>query len=201
MNLNKAALIAATFIALSTYSKTLDKSRGTYKNDFNGFYLKHFDRIKIPQQNSILKNVFRSGKPDYSNAESIKTLNDNGIKFVVNLQAEERNITKITKLLADKGITFIHLPLDTSENKKPGVNDPQKTLEVLNRIEDLLSAKPNDSVLVHCQRGEDRTGVFIRLLRESNGESVVSSTKDFKNYGGVLYKPLQKLYEEVKKIE
>ncbi len=201
MKFNQSIVFFVAIFAISAHSKTLEKSRGSYKNDFNGFYLKHFDRIKIPHQNSILKNVFRSGKPDYSNTESIKTLNDNGIKYVVNLQAEERNIAKLTKLFSEKGITLIHLPLDTGENKKKGVNDPQKTLDVLNRIEDLLSTKPNDGVLVHCQRGEDRTGVFIRLLRESNGESVASTTKDFKNYGGVLYKPLQKLYEEVKKIE
>ena len=51
-----------------------------------------------------------------------------------------------------------------------------------------------ERVYVHCQRGEDRTGTFIRLLRAC-GEA---SRQEYRVYGGSKYAALDSLYEALK---
>ena len=62
----------------------------------------------------------------------------------------------------------------------------------------------NTGIYLHCMRGEDRTGLMVALLRNcqqnSQDKKPNNSWKsEFSEYGGAMYKPLQKLMTDVNK--
>jgi protein tyrosine/serine phosphatase len=65
------------------------------------------------------------------------------------------------------------------------------TLHVLKLANEFLDS--NQRIYVHCQRGEDRTGVFVSLLRDLKD----NWKKEFSNYGGSYYTALKKHREDV----
>ena len=71
------------------------------------------------------------------------------------------------------------------------------TIFVLNLMEEKVSAQNGEGIYLHCQRGEDRTGLMIALLRECSG---TAWNTEFNSYGGVMYKPLQQLMNDVNKV-
>jgi protein tyrosine/serine phosphatase len=73
----------------------------------------------------------------------------------------------------------------------------QATLYVLSLMEKVVSEQSENGIYLHCQRGEDRTGLMMALLRECTSTAWKS---EFNEYGGVMYKPLQALMDEVSKI-
>ena len=68
---------------------------------------------------------------------------------------------------------------------------------VLDLMEKNINEQSGNGIYLHCQRGEDRTGLMIALLRECQESSWKS---EFIDYGGVMYKPLLKLMMDVDKV-
>lgn len=197
------------FSVLQAQATLVTESKGSYDNAIEGFYGSaqhrdqgHFDRLKISTPQSLFHNVFRSGQPNYSNPNALDTLQQNGIKLVLNLRKEStaETINSERALLESLGIELMSLPLDTSENPDPLVNSPKLTRQTLQTLTEYLRSHPNNGVLIHCMHGEDRTGVLIRLLRELNGELPADTIKEFNAYGGSFYPALKKLYLAVLRL-
>ena len=78
---------------------------------------------------------------------------------------------------------------------KTTMNSVDATIFVLDLMEQTTSKQsPEETIYLHCQRGEDRTGMMIALLRACAGTGY---KQEFLSYGGVMYKPLQKLMDDV----
>lgn len=194
-----------------------------YDNKSPEFYLKHFSTPADLQDSSckqFLKSLKRGGQPviDSSNKWLLK-LKANGVKQVFDLREEVGNSVQERDILLKNGISYVKLPLRTSGNTQPTefvvevatpsadltspptitktlMNSAQGTIYVLNMMDEMLAKQSTDqSIYLHCQRGEDRTGLMVALLRQCN-----SYKTEFNNYGGVMYKPLQSLMAEVRKF-
>jgi len=173
----------------TSYKVAVEGFHGSAKMKEHGHFAKSFG------------NVFRSGQPLY-NSLTLKVLKANNIKLIINLRRETRmgSLNEQVKIAQTLGIKFMHFPLDTAVNLDLNINNAQRTLNTLNFLKHYLISKPNDGVLIHCLHGEDRTGIFIKLLREMLGESEENAAKEFRSFGGTLYPALHDLYKNVKAI-
>ena len=161
-----------------------------YDGKTDGFYLKHFAKVNDNVASDCTKlngRVYRGGVPDLKTDKWIKKLKEEGIQLVVDLRHEGIGLTKEKSILEKNNIKYILIPIDNVKYNKAPVVDLfwKTTYEVKNS---------NDRVYVHCQRGEDRTGVFIGTMR-----TCPSWKTEFKDFGGVLYPSLKELMEDIDK--
>jgi protein tyrosine/serine phosphatase len=197
---------------------------GGYDNLGNGFYLKHYAQMKDLKDTSckqFLKTVYRGGQPVFDGSTTwIDRIKASKIKVVFDLREETKNAALERDTLLKNGIGYVKLPLRTSgdtqaatmnvEVAMPGANKYSSpiitksvmdsvaaTKYVLELMQNVISEQSENGIYLHCQRGEDRTGLMIALLRECNGTAWKS---EFLDYGGVMYKPLQQLMNDVKKL-
>lgn len=157
-----------------------------YDNKADGFNLNHFTVTK-DLVNSDCSNfngrIYRGGEPKLDNDAWLKKLKSENIKWVVDLRHEAVGKTEEKRILSENNIKYTLVPLRITHNS-------EETSSLL--IDTVSSVKNTDAkVYVHCKRGEDRTGVFIALLRECS-----SWKKEFKDYGGVLYPGLKEIMED-----
>ena len=173
----------------------------------------------------FLNRVFRGGQPVFDGTDTwLKKIKSTSIKTVFDLRSESTNAAKERDALLQNGIGYVKLPLTTGGNVPPEyfvvevavpgnflngkpVTSPtitksrmtstEATIFVLNMMEEKISSQGNDSIYLHCQRGEDRTGLMVALLRDC---STTGWKTEFNSYGGVMYKPLQYLFTEVNKL-
>ena len=105
----------------------------------------------------VTPDIWRSAQPSY---QSLKLMKFYGLKTVVNLRWERR-VVGTEKKWADKlGLQYFSRPMDANETQKP--EDLKKTLEI-------ISAKENQPVLLHCAAGKDRTGLIIAMYKLQQG--------------------------------
>jgi hypothetical protein len=213
----KTTILSISFIFYSF------ASYAGYDKKATGFYLKHFAQVKDLKDTSckqFLKTVYRGGQPDFSVGDAwINKIKASKIKVVFDLRSETTNAIKERDLLLANGIGYVKIPLSTTGNIMPenltvevaepsnGFSSPvitkttmprvQATLYVLSLMEKVVSEQSENGIYLHCQRGEDRTGLMMALLRECSSTAWKS---EFNEYGGVMYKPLQALMDEVSKI-
>lgn len=213
----KTAILSASFLFYSI------SSYAGYDNKATGFYLKHFALAKDLKDTSckqFLNSVYRGGQPDFAVGDAwINKIKASKIKVVFDLRSETTNAVKERDALLNNGIGYVKIPLSTSGNIMPetltvevaepsnGFNSPvitktamprvQAALYVLSLMNKVISEQSENAIYLHCQRGEDRTGLMIALLRECSGTAWKS---EFNEYGGVMYKPLQSLMDEVSKV-
>lgn len=201
------------------------KALASYDNKSSEFYLKHFANPTDLADKSckpFLKALYRGGQPVFDGTDKwLLKLKASGIKQVFDLREESGNAVKERDLLLKNGIAYVKLPLRTSGESQPAqfsvevatpssdlssppvitktlMNSTDGTIYVLNLMEEMLSKQSKDqSIYLHCQRGEDRTGLMVALLRQCQGTGYKS---EFVSYGGVMYKPLQKLMTDVKRF-
>lgn len=194
-----------------------------YNGQVNGFYLKHFAKPKDLSDSSckqFLGQVYRGGQPVFDGSDAwLKKIKESNIKMVFDLRSETGNAQRERDMLLKNGIAYAKLPLNTSgntqptnftieiaypasaENENPNItkmtmNSTDATMTILNLMEEKLSSQNSDGIYLHCQRGEDRTGLMIALLRNCSGNGWKS---EFNEYGGVMYKPLQQLMTDINK--
>jgi hypothetical protein len=196
----------------------------SYNNKETGFYLKHFatmSDLKDTSCKQFLKTVNRGGQPVFDGTDAwLKRLKLAKVKTVFDLRSETRNAVKERDILLKNGIGYVKMPLKTSGRSQDlsmmievaipssdGLSSPvitktvmptlEATAYVLSLMEETISKQnPEETIYLHCQRGEDRTGLMIALLRQCAGTGY---KKEFLSYGGVMYKPLQKLFDDMKK--
>ncbi len=192
----------------------VDTPSGSYSKKESGFYLGHFDRS--PDLAGYIGkfdgNVVRGGQPNFNDGTTwINKLKDNSVALVIDLRKEGLSLTKERNDLKAAGISYVILPWNTDgSDQSPKLKVTERifvkgiytehtetfdrvdaTLRVLKLANEYLDS--NQRIYVHCQRGEDRTGTFISLLRDLKD----NWKKEFSNYGGSYYTALRKHREDV----
>ncbi|MEZ4815313.1 MAG: tyrosine-protein phosphatase [Bdellovibrionota bacterium] len=214
------SIITAFFasLAFSAIANTaVDTPTGYYDKKESGFYQKNFDRSPDLSSSACKKFnelLLRGGKPEFKVSKEtwIQKLMDNNVAIVFDLRKENTDSQKEKERLNAEGIDYVKLPLKTEGSDQDAVLtiEEQKavasgetpvttktilprteaTLSILKKIEEALAS--NKRIYLHCQRGEDRTGTIVALLRNCD-----EWRKEFIRYGGSLYPALAKHFKDV----
>lgn len=196
----------------------------SYDNKGTGFYLKHYANpgdLKDTTCKPFLKTVLRGGQPVFDGSNTwLKKLKDSNVKMVFDLRSETGNAALERDTLLKNGIGYVKLPLKTSGNTQPStmvvevatpatefrsasvvkttMTSVEATMYVLDMMEEVISKQSDkEKIYLHCQRGEDRTGLMVALLRQCSGTGY---KQEFLSYGGVMYKPLEQLMKDINRI-
>ena len=114
-----------------------------------------FGSNDLPRFYEVLKDkVYRGGQPT---DQGIETLAKGGIRTVLDLRIEDEDrIESEGRLVQNLGMNFISVPLHAVF--KPKDRD-------MNYIESILVDPKFQPVFIHCEQGQDRTGLAIGLFR------------------------------------
>ncbi|NOT80201.1 MAG: hypothetical protein HOP07_14500 [Bacteriovoracaceae bacterium] len=203
--------------AVASYSKNIS---GFYLKHFA-----LMKDLKDTSCKPFLNRVYRGGQPVFDGSDTwLKKIKSSQIKTVFDLRSETKNAAIERDTLLKNGIGYVKLPLTTGgtipseyfdvEVAIPGnfangkqvsshiitktrMTSTEATIYVLEMMEEKISLQGTDGIYLHCQRGEDRTGMMVALLRDCTGTGWKT---EFNSYGGVMYKPLQYLFTEVSKM-
>jgi tyrosine-protein phosphatase SIW14 len=108
----------------------------------------------ISNAGKVSDSLFRGAQPHLSSLDELKKL---GITAIVDLRSESHHTRERERLKAESlGIRFISIPVD-------GFSTP--TSAQLAEFFTLFREAPLQKVFVHCEFGQDRTGVFIAAYR------------------------------------
>jgi protein tyrosine/serine phosphatase len=114
-------------------------------------------KISIPgvsNAGKISDSLFRGSQPHLSDLSELKKL---GITTIVDLRSESRHTREQERLQAKSlGIHFVSIPVG-------GFSIP--TSAQLAEFFFVLRQAPLEKIFVHCEFGQDRTGVFIAAYR------------------------------------
>jgi uncharacterized protein (TIGR01244 family) len=109
----------------------------------------------LPNFARVNEKLYRGGQP---RKNSFRMLAELGVTTIINLRDDDENARAEAKAVKAAGLNYFNIPL-----KRFGrPNDSQ-----IERVLSLIDAEENGTVLVHCQKGEDRTGMIIALYRIS----------------------------------
>ena len=107
----------------------------------------------LPNFAIVNQQLHRGGQPQDTGFAELKKL---GVDTVVNLRHEPQEIARERGLVEAQGMRYVSIPWR-------GKEDP-KTEQVAEFLR-LLRDNANRKVFVHCQRGAERTGVFVACFR------------------------------------
>jgi len=108
----------------------------------------------IHDAGKVTDQLFRGAQPTLSSLPQLKTL---GITTIVDLRLEAPHIRENERLRAESlSLRFVHIPVG-------GFSNPSSAQ--LAQFFSLLRESPPQKIFVHCEYGEDRTGVFIAAYR------------------------------------
>jgi len=114
-------------------------------------------KISVPgisNAGKISDSLFRGSQPDVSRLEELKKL---GVTTIVDLRKESSHTREREKIAAESlGMHFVSIPIG-------GFSTPTSA-----QLADFFSTvrqMPVQKIFVHCEYGEDRTGVFIASYR------------------------------------
>src|SRR5262249_50152643 len=109
----------------------------------------------VPRFQQVGNGFFRGGQPTTKGFQELKAA---GIKTVINFRVEDTE----RELVESLGMKYIHIPVDMPVLSRPWKKIDAADIDAFFRaIED----RANEPVFVHCQRGADRTGMFVGLYR------------------------------------
>ena len=122
---------------------------------FSGKAEEVLERLKrsVPRFAEVAPGIYRSGRPHEEDAPLLKDL---GIKTVVNLDDEGKYVQREEQFLKLFGIYTIRIPWD-------GLDYPKD--EVIEKSLTLLNTQALKPILIHCERGSERTGLTIACWR------------------------------------
>ena len=108
----------------------------------------------IHNAGKISDRLFRGAQPALSSLPQLRTL---GITTIVDLRREAPQTRENERRLAESlGLRFVHIPVG-------GFSTPSS--QQLAQFFSLLRETQPQTLFVHCEFGEDRTGVFIASYR------------------------------------
>src|SRR5271156_1781451 len=108
----------------------------------------------ISNAGKVSETLFRGAQPDLSHLDELEKL---GITTIVDLRRESHHLREQEQLRAESlGMHFLSIPVG-------GFSTP--TSAQLAEFFTLLRETPPRKIFVHCEFGEDRTGVFIASYR------------------------------------
>lgn len=98
--------------------------------------------------------VMRGGQPS---EVGLKELRERGIKTIINLRHNDTTV-KEEGIEAEKlGLKYVSIPLD-------GIHKPSAT--AIDQFLKVAQDPAEQPVFVHCEHGQDRTGVMVAIYRE-----------------------------------
>jgi len=109
----------------------------------------------LPRYLNVAPGLFRGGQPS---PKGLQELKDRGIKTVISLRHDPEDIGWEKEQVEKQGMKFINMPMD-------GRHQPSDAF-----LKDFLAIVTNEKlqpVFVHCELGQDRTGVMMALFREA----------------------------------
>jgi protein tyrosine/serine phosphatase len=108
----------------------------------------------LPNFHEVNASILRSGRPTEKGLTDLR--NQRGLKTIINLEDSSSNVKKEAGWARKLGIDYLSYP--TASFSRP--NDA-KVAEILN----ILNDQTRYPILIHCQHGQDRTGLMIGLHR------------------------------------
>jgi uncharacterized protein (TIGR01244 family) len=125
----------------------------------------------LPNFARVNKKLYRGGQP---RRDSIPKLAGLGVKTIINLRDDDEKARMEAKDAKAAGLNYFNIPL-----KRFG----RPTDSQIDRVLSLIDAEENGTVFIHCQKGEDRTGMIIALYRISRdgwtGDDAIQEAKRF----------------------
>lgn len=109
--------------------------------------------IPIDEFQEVTDNFFRGARPEQAGLEALAKA---GIKTIVNIDDDQEAIEAESILAKKLGIKMISIPLS-------GFWSPKD--EDVNQILTLVRNSQNYPLFLHCQYGQDRTGLIVGLFR------------------------------------
>jgi uncharacterized protein (TIGR01244 family) len=123
----------------------------------------------VPNFHQVNAHVYRSGRPDEAGVKAYAAF---GIKTILSVQdyglSPEEAATE-RKWAEAAGIRFLHVPMHGL--RKPRVEQIRAALAHLQN-------PANFPILVHCQKGSDRTGIVVASYRIAVDNWPVERAKD-----------------------
>lgn len=146
--------------------------------------------------------IYRSATPAFGSEEDIAKILGLGIKTVIDLR-EPKSKREAPTPFKDKGINLVELnvngngriPKDYDEQIETYfemLEEPESARKIFKAI--LRSPKP---ILMHCNAGKDRTGIFCALLLLLNGVSMTDVNHDYL----LSYELLPKMAVEARRLQ
>jgi protein tyrosine phosphatase (PTP) superfamily phosphohydrolase (DUF442 family) len=130
-------------------------------------------RNGLPNLGRIGDRLYRSGQPKREGFDAMKEL---GVAIVVNLRDDSEKTEQ--QQVESRGIRYVHIPWRGTAQA-----DNRQVAQFLQ----LLRDNPDKKVLVHCQRGAERTGVMVAAYRISEHgwtpEQALDEMEEFKFLG------------------
>jgi protein tyrosine phosphatase (PTP) superfamily phosphohydrolase (DUF442 family) len=130
-------------------------------------------REGLPNLGRIGDRLYRSGQPKGEGFDALKEL---GVSIVVNLRDDSEKTEQ--QQVESRGIRYVHIPWRGTAQA-----DNRQVAQFLQ----LLRDNPDKKVLVHCQRGAERTGVMVAAYRISEHgwtpEQALDEMEEFKFLG------------------
>jgi tyrosine-protein phosphatase SIW14 len=109
--------------------------------------------ITISRFAQVTDNIYRGSRPD---EETLKTLAQMHVMTILDLEDDDEAIAQETAVASHYGIKVISTPM--SGFWWPNTSQVRRSLRILND-------SANQPIFVHCQHGEDRTGLIVGLYR------------------------------------
>jgi tyrosine-protein phosphatase SIW14 len=108
---------------------------------------------EIPHFNQVTAHIYRGGRPSAAGLQELEQL---GVKTIIDLENNSGAIQSEQAGLKNTSIQFVSVPL--ASWKTPKDADVEKVLQ-------LLADPQNYPIFIHCQHGQDRTGLLVGLYR------------------------------------
>jgi tyrosine-protein phosphatase SIW14 len=107
----------------------------------------------IPEFHKVSEQIYRGGRPDQAGLAALVSL---GVKTVINLEDDKAAVASEVNVANQLGLKEILMPMSGFLRPKRA-----EVAEILRMMND----PANQPVFVHCQHGQDRTGVVVGLYR------------------------------------
>lgn len=111
------------------------------------------DDVPIDKFSEVSPEIYRGARPDAAGLLALVRL---GVKVDLDLENDSKAVTQETSVAASMGIKVISKPMSGFWSP-----DDKEVAE----IEAILDDSENYPIFVHCEHGEDRTGLIIGLYR------------------------------------
>jgi tyrosine-protein phosphatase SIW14 len=114
--------------------------------------------VPITNFNRVNSNIYRGGQPS---ATGVKYLKSIGIKTVIDINDNQPEWSAELAQLQAAGINLIYVPINSFATPYPTEVD---------KVQAALKSSTIYPVYIHCEHGQDRTGLMVGIYRvEANG--------------------------------
>jgi protein tyrosine phosphatase (PTP) superfamily phosphohydrolase (DUF442 family) len=147
-------LAAATIFSLPSRIEAQEKVQPLTPAVMSSAYGEKLKINGVPNPGKINEGLYRGAQPSAQGFEELKKL---GITTVIDLRAEDRGKQWEQNEVEHLGMRYVPIPI--------GRFSAPTNAEVARFLTTVRGADVQQKIFVHCQFGEDRTGVFIATYR------------------------------------